>query len=98
MYSMDHLLHLLHSDGADELRLHVGTPPVIVMDGKQQDLEGPAITAEDAEQLLQSVANTRQRRELRESGAVKFVYRFRNCANFVVRVRMEDENVGMDIH
>src|ERR1041384_4305442 len=31
MYSMDNLLRLLHSDGADELRLHVGTPPVIVL-------------------------------------------------------------------
>ena len=52
MYSMDNLLHLLHSDGADELRLRVGEPPVIVLEGEQQPLEGPAITTEDAEQLL----------------------------------------------
>jgi len=98
MYAMDDLLHLLHSDGADELRLHVGQPPVIVLDGEQQPLEGPAITAEAAEHLLQSIANTRQRRELREHGVVEFIYRFRDRASFVVRVRMEDENVGMDIH
>lgn len=98
MYSMDDLLHLLHSDGADELRLHVGQPPVIVLDGEQQPLEGPAMTAEDAVRLWQSITNTRQRRDLREHGVVEFIYRFRGRASFVVRARMEDENVGMDIH
>jgi Tfp pilus assembly pilus retraction ATPase PilT len=62
MYSMDDLLHLVHSDGADELKLHVGQPPVIVIDGEQQPIEGPAITAENAEQLLRSITDTRQRR------------------------------------
>ena len=95
---MDDLLHLAHSDGADELRLHVGQPPVIVLDGEQQPLEGPPITTEDAKHLLQSITNTRQRRALREHGMVEFIYRFRERANFVVRARMEDENVGMDIH
>ena len=98
MYSVDDLFHLLHSDGADELRLHVGTPPVIVLDGEHQLLEGPAITTESAEHLLQNIANTRQRRELRERGVVEFVYRFRHRANFVVRARMEGENVGIDVH
>ena len=95
---MDNLFHLVHSDGADELRLRVGQPPVIVLDGEQQPLEGPAITTEDAEHLLQSITNTRQRRDLREHGIVEFIYRFRDCASFVVRARIEDENVGMDIH
>lgn len=96
---MDDLLYLVHSDGADELRLHVGQPPVIVLEGEQQPLEGPAMTTEDAEHLLQCIANTRQRRELREHGVVEFLYRFRGRASFVVRARMEeDENVGMDIH
>ena len=98
MYSIDDLLYLVSSDGADELRLHVGTPPVIVLGGEQHTIEGPAITTEDAEQLLQSVASTRQRRELRERGEVQFIYRFRRITDFVVRARMEDENVGIDIH
>jgi Tfp pilus assembly ATPase PilU len=98
MYSMDDLLHLLHSDGADKLRLHVGQPPVIVLDGEPQLLEGPALTTEDKEHLLQSITNTRHRRELREHGVVEFVYRFRGRASFVVCAKMEGENVGMDIH
>ena len=95
---MDDLLHLVHSDGADALRLHVGQPPVIVLDGEEQPVEGPAITTEDAEQLLQSISTTRHRRELRQHRVVEFIYRFRGRASFVVSARMEDENVGMDIH
>ena len=98
MYSLDDLLQLLHSDGADELRLHVGGPPVIVLDGEPQPVEGPPITTENAEWLLQSIANSRHRRELRERGAVEFLYRFRDRVSFVVRARMEGENIGIDVH
>jgi Tfp pilus assembly ATPase PilU len=98
MYSMDDLLHLANSDGADSLRLHVGMPPVVVLEGEHHPVEGPAITPEDAEHLLQSIANTRQRRELREHGAVQFIFRFRRSTDFVVCARMEEENVGIDIH
>ena len=95
---MDDLLHLVHSDGADRLRLQVGQPPVIVIDGEDQQIEGPAITVDDAERLLRSITDTRQRRDLREHGWVEFIYRFRGRASFVVRAKMEDENVSMDIH
>lgn len=95
---MDTLLHLLHSDGADALRLHVGEPPVIVLDGKPQKLVRSAITTEEAEQFLQSIADTRQRRELRDHGSVEFMYRFRDRASFVVHAKIEGENIHMEIH
>jgi len=98
MYSMDDLLHLVHSDGADRLMLHIGRPPVIVLDGEEHEVEGPAIMAEEAEHLFQSIANTRQRRALRQRGFVQFMYRFRNSADFVVLAKMEEEGVRMDIH
>jgi len=97
-YSMDDLLHLLHSDGADALRLQVGSPPVIVLEGEPQMLEGPALTPEDTEHLLQGIANTRQRRKLREQGVVEFIYRFRQRASFVVRATVKDEQVSIEIH
>ena len=95
---MSNLLRRVKTEQADELRLHVGAPPVIVLQGEPHPLEGPVITPEDAEQLLRSVANTRQRRELRARGMVQFIYRFRRSTDFVVCARMEDEHVGIDIH
>ena len=95
---MDTLLHLLHSDGADRLKLCVGEPPVVVLDGQPQNLLCSAITTEEAEQLFQSIADTRQRRELRDHGRVEFLYRFRDRASFVVHAKMEGENIHMEIH
>jgi Tfp pilus assembly ATPase PilU len=98
MYSMDDLLYLVHSDGADALKIRVGVPPVIVLDGDEQPLEGPAISADEAERLFTSLANTRQRRSLRDQGCVEFIYKFRNRADFVVRAVMQGGVVKMDIH
>jgi len=98
MNSIDDLLHLLYSDGADELRLHVGQPPIVVLDGEDQLLEKPAITMEDAEQILHCIADSRQRRALRDYGIVEFIYTFRQRAKFVVQARLEGENLHIDIH
>ncbi len=98
MHAMDDLLHLLHSDGADQLRLRVGRPPILVLDREEQELESPVISMADAERLLEDIADTRQRRELREQGRVEFIYKFRNRASFVIRAWMDGENVALDIH
>lgn len=98
MNSIEDLLHVLHSDGADALRLYVGRPPIVVLDGEDQALEGPAVTIEDADQVLHSIANSRQRRILRQCGSVEFIYTFRERASFVVQARLEGENVEISIH
>lgn len=97
MYSMDDLLYLLHSDGADALRLQAGEPPMVIMDGEPQKLEGAALTAADLEDLFQSIADTRQRRELRERGSLEFLHRFRGRATFVIRARLENEIIHLEI-
>ena len=94
---MDDLLHLVNSDRADELWLHVGSPPVIVLEGQRHFVDGPPLTTEETENLLQSIATNRQRRELREQGAVKFIYRFRQIKDFVVCARMQGDEVALDI-
>jgi len=96
MYSMDDLLELVNTERAEELRLHVGTPPVMVRRGEHHTVEGPVITAEDAEQFLLSIANTRQRREIRVRGWAQFFF-IRGSVRFLVRARVKGENVGFDI-
>ena len=98
MYSMDNLLHLLHSDGADELWLLVGQPPLIVLDGEPQPIDGPALTADDTEQILHSITDTRQRREIRDHGKVEFIYNFRDRASFVVCAKMDHGNLEIYVH
>ena len=95
---MDDLLHLVHSDGADGLKLQVGQPPIVVMDGKHQQVKKPVITWENAQHLLQSITDNRQRRDLWQRGYIEFLYNFRHRASFVVHARIRDENVSIDIH
>jgi Tfp pilus assembly pilus retraction ATPase PilT len=98
MYSMEDLLHVLHSDGLDALRLRVGSPPVLVLDGDPNVVEGPALAPEDAQDLWHALADTRQRRTLREKGEVEFLYRFRDRVSFVVKAKLDGENILLDIH
>ena len=95
---MDDFLQLVYSEGADGLRLHIGQPPVIVLRGDHHSLEGPLITPDDAAHLLQSISDTRQRRELAERGSVQFIYRFRRIMDVLVCARLEEEHLGIDIH
>jgi Tfp pilus assembly ATPase PilU len=98
MHSISDLLQLLNSDAADELRLHVGTRPVIVLEGEHHPVDGPALVAEDVVEMLQGIANSRQRREFREQGKVRFVYRFRQATDFVVCAWQEGDFIGIEIH
>ena len=94
---MDELLALIRTQRADELKVHVGTPPVMVLKGEPQSLDGPVITAEDADHLLRSIADTRQMREMWERGEMEFLYNFRNLSFFLVRARVENEFVAFDV-
>jgi Tfp pilus assembly pilus retraction ATPase PilT len=76
MYLMDDLLSLARNEHAEELKLHIGKPPVIVRKGEQHVIEGPNITPENAEQFLLEITDTRQRRDLRERGWMHFFIRF----------------------
>lgn len=95
MGSIDDLLMILKAMKADELHIRVGIPPVIVHQGKQQHLNWTVITIEEAEQMLQRVANTRQRRELREHGSVRFLYTSQTTTPFMVQATLENETVRL---
>ena len=97
MYHMDHLLTLLTIEKTKELRFRAGRPPIIVSEAEQHSLQGPPVTAEDVMRLLRSVATSRQMRDLRECGSVHFIYTTRGRSPFVVRAKMEDENVVFDV-
>jgi len=97
MYSMHDLLQLLNSDGGDELRLFVGAPPVLVLDGAEQTLENPPLDHHRLEEYLQEIASSRQRRELRQRGLVQFLYRFPETTSFIVRVQLHGSELSIRV-
>ena len=56
-YSMSDLLQLVVSEGASDLHIRVGTPPVIRVHGILHRVEGPSLTPEDTEELMRSITS-----------------------------------------
>jgi len=94
---MDELLTLISTKRAEELKVQVGAPPLIVLRGEQKAIEGPILSAEDADHLLRSIATSRQMREMWERGEMEFLYNFRNSSFFLVHARVENESVAFEV-
>lgn len=98
MYAIDHLLKLVATEHAEQLRLYVGVPPIIVLRGEHHMIEGPPLSLNDADQLFRSIADTRQRRQLKERGRMNFVYTFERSLHFMVHARIENDNVRLHVY
>ena len=94
---MDHLVTLLITAEARELRFCTNEPPVLIFENVERVLEGPPLAGEEVEQLLRSIANSRQMRELQQRRNVQFVFTVRDRMPVLVRARMEDDIVAFDI-
>jgi len=93
MYQMDQLLNLLTAEKARELQFRAGSPPIIISEQERYLLQGPPIDGQELVNLLRCLANSRQMRDLRESGAVQFVYTAPGRSPFVVRANLEGGGV-----
>jgi Tfp pilus assembly ATPase PilU len=94
---MSDLLKLVADEGAEELRLEPGRPPVLVLRGKPQVIEGSLVTSDNVIELLRGIATEEQRRELDRCGDIHFTYVARNSARFSVRAGTQGENLSLRI-
>jgi Tfp pilus assembly pilus retraction ATPase PilT len=97
MYSMDNLLTLIRVEQVRELKIRSGIPPIVVSENESHMLEGPPLTAEGAEGLLRSIANTRQMRILQQSGVVDFMYHFEGTSPFLISAKIRDGRVEFTV-
>src|SRR5215212_423631 len=94
-YSMSDLLQLVVSEGAADLHLRVNLPPVIRLHGILHRVEGPALKAEDTEELMRSITSEDHIQQCRERGGADFGFAFGELARFRVSVFKEKGNFGM---
>lgn len=94
-YSMSDLLQLIVTEGGSDVHLRVGTPPVIRVHGTLHRVEGPALKAEDTEELMRSITSEDHIRNVRERGGADFGFAFGELARFRVSVFKEKGNFGM---
>src|SRR6185503_10769872 len=94
-YSMSDLLQLVVAEGASDLHLRVGVPPVIRLHGVLHRVEGPPIKPEDTEELMRSITSEDHIQQCRERGGADFGFAFGELARFRVSVFKERGNFGM---
>src|SRR5574344_2961492 len=95
MYSMSDLLQLTVSEGASDLHLRVGIPPVIRVHGRLHRVEGPPLAPEDTEELSRSITSEDHIQSVREQGGSDFGFAFGEMARFRVSVFKERGNFAM---
>jgi Tfp pilus assembly ATPase PilU len=90
-YSIPDLLKLLQTERGDRVRLDVGFPPTLVIKGEPHEIEGPAVVEESVEEMLRSVASTREMRVFRETGSVDVIVPLEDTRFLVRAVRAFSE-------
>src|SRR5450756_180238 len=85
-YQMSDLLQLVVSEGASDLHVRVGVPPVIRVHGILHRIEGPPLGPEDTEELMRSITSEEHIQHVRERGGSDFGFAFGDAARFRVSV------------
>src|SRR5213594_5103784 len=94
-YSMSDWLQLVVAEGASDLHLRVGVPPVIRLHGVLHRVEGPPLRQEDTEELMRSITSEDHIQHVRERGGSDFGVAFGEMARFRVSVFKEKGNFGI---
>src|SRR5476651_526450 len=94
-YDMNDLLDLMVDQNASDLHLQVGQPPTLRLSGSMTPIDGPALTPNDTEKLMQSITPDSQVSNVKLNGGADFGFAFGEKARFRVSVMKAKTNYGM---
>ncbi len=92
---MEDLLRLVVDEGASDLHLTVGAPPVLRMNGRLVKLQLPPLTTDDTEALARAVTSDSNLQRVAEEGSVDFAFSFRGQDRFRGSVFRQKGQLGM---
>jgi len=92
---IDKLLSAQVKQGASDLHITVGQPPVLRLHGRMQRLKTKVLEAADTMGLMKSITPDRCQQEFQESGSTDFGFAFGDQARFRVSVFRQRGNVAM---
>ena len=92
---IDKLLEACVKQGASDIHITVGQPPVFRLHGRLRKLETKVLEADDTVALMKSIAPERCQRELQESGSSDFGFAFGELARFRVSIFKQRGNIAM---
>jgi twitching motility protein PilT len=92
---IDKLLQACVKQGASDIHIAVGQPPVFRLHGRMRKLETKVLEPEDTVALMKSITPERCQRELQEQGGCDFGFAFGDQARFRVSVFKQRGNIGL---
>ncbi len=92
---IDRLLETVIKQGASDLHLTVGRPPVIRLHGHLRSLETKVLGPEDTVALMKAITPDRGQQELQEEGGTDFGFAFGDAGRFRVSVFKQKGNVAI---
>jgi twitching motility protein PilT len=92
---IDKLLQACVKQGASDIHIVVGQPPVFRLHGRMRKLETQVLEPDDTVALMKSIAPERSQRELQEKGSADFGFAFGELARFRVSIFKQRGNVSM---
>ena len=92
---MDDLLELAVAEGASDLHLAVGLPPVLRIHGSLAPLDAEPLRPEDTERLVRSFAPAHHLEALERDLGSDFGFPFRDLARFRVSIFRQKGHVGI---
>jgi len=92
---IDKLLMACVKQGASDIHITVGQPPVFRLHGRLRRLETKVLESEDTVALMKSIAPERCQRELQECGTSDFGFAFGDQARFRVSIFKQRGDVAM---
>ena len=92
---MNDLLDLAVAEGASDLHLAVGLPPVMRLHGSLAPLDAEPLTPEDTDRLMRSFTPEQHIRSLEEHGGSDFGFGFGDLARFRVSIFRQKGHVGI---
>jgi twitching motility protein PilT len=94
-HGMNELLSVIVEEGASDLHLNVGLPPMLRLHGTLNAIDCPVLTPEDTERLMKSITSESNQQKIREIGGVDFGFAFGKAARFRVSAFRERGNIAM---
>jgi twitching motility protein PilT len=92
---IDKLLSACVKQGASDLHITVGQPPVLRIHGRMQRLKTKVLEPVDTQALMKSIAPDRCQQEFQETGSADFGFAFGDAARFRVSIFRQRGNVAM---
>ena len=94
-FSMEELEQLCVDEGASDLHIRVGIPPMLRIHGSLTPLDCEPLKPEDTEALMKVITTDEERAEVEKDGGADFAISYKDLARFRVSVFRERGNIGI---